>query len=114
MPTDEQMRERFKETAVRALGFEAGDFDREESGEYVEYAAEAAWQMFRARDVEVRKLRELLAQVTEELAEEVTGNYKSRYGDPIHPAMELRYERDMGTVYEARAVLTGEPEGGGS
>jgi len=51
------------------------------------------------------ELRAKLKQVTDELEAEIVGSYKANYGDPVHPAMQNRLERDLSTVREARATL---------
>lgn len=115
MPTDEQ-RKQFEANFLACSPMSVpSDFTRDSVGGYENDYLQQRWRGWvegqRACDAEVQALRELLTQVTEELAEEVTGSYKARYGDPIHPAMEGRYARDMDTVYRARKLLAGGEEG---
>ena len=58
--------------------------------------------MMREATEEVERLRVLLAALASDLAEEIEGHYRDI---KEHPAMRLRYERDMARVYEARGVL---------
>lgn len=50
------------------------------------------------------RLREALEECAEELGNEIRARYS---GMVDHPAMKLRYDRDMASVYAARKALGG-------
>lgn len=50
-------------------------------------------------------LREMMEALTE-CADELEAEVKHRYGDPVHPAMQSKFERDMQAVIEARAAAS--------
>jgi hypothetical protein len=52
-------------------------------------------------------LREALEECAEELGNEIRARYSSMVD---HPAMKLRYDRDMASVYAARKALGGGDE----
>lgn len=54
---------------------------------------------------EIEALRDMLREVSDDLADEVEGHYQVIKD---HPAMKLRYDRDMDSVYRARAMLGNE------
>lgn len=58
-------------------------------------------------EIENAELREVLAEVTTDLAEEVQGRYGDELGHVrgIHPAMRSRFDRDMESVGKARKLL---------
>jgi hypothetical protein len=54
---------------------------------------------------EIEKLRALLKECADELADQVEGQYAKTKD---HPAMKRRYDRDMQLVRDARAALEGQ------
>ena len=52
--------------------------------------------------IELARLRDCLRNCADELESEIN----ARYGIPVHPAQKSRYERDLSTVVEARAILS--------
>ena len=52
--------------------------------------------------IELARLRDCLRNCADELESEIN----ARYGIPVHPAQQSRYERDLSTVVEARALLS--------
>lgn len=61
---------------------------------------------FRSRDAEVQALREALAEVTDDLASELS----AKYGNQAHPDAVRRFNRDMRPVYRAKKLLAGGEE----
>jgi len=53
----------------------------------------------------IAELENVLGAITDEYEADLIEDYKSKYGNPIHPAMESRLERDLSTVREARDIL---------
>jgi hypothetical protein len=68
-----------------------------------------AAQALRERDKRIADLENVLGAVTDELQETIIDDYKYKYGNPVHPAMADRMERDLSTVKEARTLLSKEP-----
>jgi ElaB/YqjD/DUF883 family membrane-anchored ribosome-binding protein len=58
------------------------------------------------RGAEIEKLRALLKECADELADQVEGQYAKTKD---HPAMKRRYDRDMQPVRDARAALERKP-----
>jgi hypothetical protein len=52
--------------------------------------------------IELARLRDCLRNCADELESEIN----ARYGIPVHPAQKSRYERDLSTVVEARAIFS--------
>jgi hypothetical protein len=48
---------------------------------------------------------EMLKRALEDCADELAAEISSRYGSSVHPAMALRYKRDMQFVEEARQLI---------
>jgi hypothetical protein len=53
----------------------------------------------------IAELENVLGAITDEYEATLIDDYKSKYGNPIHPAMKSRLERDLSTVREARDIL---------
>jgi hypothetical protein len=58
------------------------------------------------KDTEIERLRALLKECADELADQVEGQYAKTKD---HPAMKRRYDRDMQPVRDARAALERKP-----
>ena len=58
-------------------------------------------------EAENKKLREELRACADDLEAELRARYGCVKGGPIHPAENRRFQRDMGSVYAARAALKG-------
>jgi len=68
----------------------------------IEALRKSVTQIMRDDLSEIERLRALLKECSDELADQVEGQYaKSKE----HPAMKRRYDRDMQPVLDARAAL---------
>ena len=88
-----------------ANALEASERDRKALLETVMHHATQPEARFAALRTRISELENVLGAVTDELQEQIEGDYKYMYGDPVHPAMAGRLDRDLSTVREARAAL---------
>src|SRR5690606_14684188 len=58
-------------------------------------------RIIRGQQAQIEMLKRALVDCADELEAEISG----RYGSSVHPAMALRYKRDMQFVEEARQLI---------
>lgn len=71
-------------------------------------ALEAQAKEIAELEADNKKLREELRACADDLEAELRAKYGCVKGGPIHPAENKRFQRDMDSVYAARAALKGE------